>query len=134
VRSAFAELYARQLGCPVPVASAATVFRNDHILPETAEALVARGVPPKWTRAFRPKHVSECLAGLDGRILVLAMARMHLEALCGTPDLLGRAFLLAEVLGEPEEIADPVLDGADFELTFRRIALCVEALIERLGH
>jgi len=133
VRSAFAELYARHLGCPRPVRSAATVFRNDHILAETARALAARGVPGEWTSAFRPRHLSDLQDELDPRTLVLGMARMHLDALERRPALRQRAFLLPRLVGETDEIADPVLDGADFELTFQRIAACVETLVERLA-
>ena len=45
VRSAFAELYARYLGCPLQVSSAATIYRNTEIFPITGFALLARGVP-----------------------------------------------------------------------------------------
>lgn len=132
VRSAFAELYARHLRCPLPVASAATHFRNDHILSETASALVARGVPAAWTRSFRPRHLADVVDELERETLVLGMARMHLEPLERRPALRQRAFLLALVAGEAREIEDPVLDGADFELTFARVARCVETLVERL--
>jgi protein-tyrosine-phosphatase len=133
VRSAFAELYARHLGCPLPVASAATHFRNDHILAETARALEARGVPAAWTRAFRPRHLSDLVDGLDPDTLVLGMARMHLEPLARRPARMRCAFLLASLVGETVEIEDPVLDSADFELTFARLARCVETLVERLA-
>ena len=33
VRSAFAELYARHVGCPLPVDSAATTFQNAELFP-----------------------------------------------------------------------------------------------------
>lgn len=133
VRSAFAELYARHLACPRPVSSAATVFRNDHLLAETARALEARGVPSAWTRAFRPRHLSDVVDELDPHTLVLGMARMHLAALDHRPALRRRAFLVPRLVGETGEIADPVLEGADFELTFERIAGCVEALVQRLA-
>lgn len=132
VRSAFAELYARHLGCPLPVASAATHFRNDHMFPETASALEARGVPAAWTRAFRPRHLSDVLGALEATTVVFGMAAMHLRPLSSRPELRPRAFLLAQVCGEEGDIADPVLDGADFELTFRRVARCVETLVEEL--
>ena len=132
VRSAFAELYARHLGSPLPVASAATRYRNDHLMAETARALEARGVSSAWTRAFRPRHIADVLDDLDPGTLVLGMARMHLDALARRPELRRRAFLLALVRGEALEIADPVLEGADFELTFARVAGCVETLVERL--
>ena len=64
VRSAFAELYARHLGIPITVHSAATTFRNDSIFPETA---------------------------------------------------------------------DPVLEGADFDRTFARVAHCVDGLVRFLS-
>lgn len=132
VRSAFAELYARHLGCPLPVASAATHFQNDHLMAETARALEVRGVPAAWTRSFRPRQLADVLDRLDPHTLVLGMAHLHLEALECRPALRARAFLLARVEGEAREIEDPVLDGADFELTFARVARCVETLVERL--
>lgn len=132
VRSAFADLYARHLACPLPVSSAATRFRNDHMLDETARALVARGVPAAWTRAFRPRHLTDVIDDLDEDTLILGMSRQHLEALAHRPALLPRAFLLAQVAGEAGEIQDPVLEGADFEHTFQRIATCVETLVGSL--
>lgn len=132
VRSAFAELYARHRGCPLPVGSAATVFRNDHLLPETARALLARGVPLPWMRSFQPRHVDDVLGGLEPETLVLGMTATHLEALQGRPQLARRGFLLAHVVGERDGIDDPVLDGADFERTFERVARCVDVLVARL--
>jgi protein-tyrosine-phosphatase len=132
VRSAFADLYAHHLCCPLPVRSAATVYRNDGILAETARALVERGVPVAWTRAFRPSHLDDVLPQLDPKTLVLGMARMHLEPLARRPELRERAFLLAELSGRGEEIPDPVLDGADFTLTFELVARGVQRLVERL--
>lgn len=133
VRSAFADLYARHLGCPLEVRSAATVYRNDHLLDETREALVARGVPRALTESFRPRHVQDVLPELGPRTTVFAMARMHLRALEGHPVLARRAFLLGSLWGTPQEILDPVLDGADFGRTFERVARCVETLVQRLS-
>jgi protein-tyrosine-phosphatase len=132
VRSAFADLYARHVGCPLPVSSAATHFRNAHIMDETARALETRGGPAGWTRAFRPRHLSDLIDELNESTLILGMSRQHLAALSRRPELLPRAFLLARVVGEAGEIQDPVLEGADFEHTFRRIATCVEALVKSL--
>jgi len=132
VRSAFADLYARHLGCPLPVSSAATRFRNDHMLRETALALQARGVPLAGIRDFRPRHIVDVAGQLDGATLVLAMSHMHLMALESWPGLRRRAFLLGCMLGEESEIADPVLEGADFRQTFERIACCVDELVSRL--
>ena len=131
VRSAFAELYARHLGCPLPVASAATVFRNDHLLRETARALHARGVPVAWTQRFEPRHLDDVLPELHPQVVILVMARMHFEPLVQHP-LRARAFLLARASGRDDEILDPVLDGADFEQTFARVASCVESVVARL--
>ena len=132
VRSAFADLYARHLACPLPVGSAATLFRNDHLMRETALALQARSVSPTEIRAFRPRHVADIAPGLGEATLVLAMSRMHIRALASWPALQGRSFLLSEVLGETSEIADPVLEGADFERTFELLARCVEELVAHL--
>ena len=54
IRSAFAELYARHLGCALPVRSAATTYRNDAIYPQARAALLARGVPAETIAVFRP--------------------------------------------------------------------------------
>jgi len=135
VRSAFAELYARHLDCPVPVLSAATIFRNDTIYSETALALSARGVRPHLIRAFRPTHLDDLRPHIDGRPVVFGMTRSHLAEVEGHPLLVDRVFLLAAVDGldsSDEEIADPVLEGADFARTFARVAECVESLLERL--
>lgn len=131
VRSAFAELYARHRGCPLPVGSAATVYRNDRLMPETARALSARGVPAAWLRSFRPTHLDDLPKESGRRTLVLVMAEMHREALAARPELRARAFLLAGLLGDPVAIADPVLDGADFDATFERVARCVDELVAR---
>jgi protein-tyrosine-phosphatase len=133
VRSAFAELYARHRGCALPVSSAATVYRNDHLMAPTARALLVRGVDPAAVRVFRPRHVEDHLAALDARTLVLGMTPEHLESMRTRPELHSRAFLLASVDGEDGPIADPVLEGADFEATFERVARCVDALVARLA-
>lgn len=133
VRSAFADLYARHLGCPLPVRSAATVYRNDGLMTETARALEARGVPATWTRSFRPRHLDDVLGDLEPKTVVLAMARMHVAPMARRNDLAARTFLLAELEDRAEDIQDPVLDGADFALTFERVAGCVRALVARLG-
>jgi len=133
VRSAFAELYARYRGCPLPIRSAATVYRNDHLLYETARALEARGVPATWTRSFRPTHIDDLLEGLTPRTLVLAMARRHIAPLAARPEVLERSHLLSTVRGSSGDILDPVLDGADFGETFAEIERCVDRLLERIG-
>ena len=132
VRSAFAELWARHLDCPLPVRSAATIYRNDHMFPETMCALLARGVALEELLRFRPTHLADVVGTLDERIVALAMSRHHLEALSSASGWRGRAFLLARALGLDEEIADPVLEGADFERTFATVARCVEAIVARL--
>ena len=132
VRSAFAELYARHIGCPVEVGSAATVYRNDHLMDVTARALLERGVSPRAVNSFRPRHLDDVLELLCADTLVLGMAASHLAAV-RRPELRRRAHLLESVLGGTGEIADPVLDGADFTRTFERVAACVERLVQRLS-
>jgi protein-tyrosine-phosphatase len=120
VRSAFAELYARHAGFPRDVLSAATTYRNDRVFPETALALRARGVDEEWIRSFRPTHLDDLLPRLTGTPVFLGMRHHHLESVDG--------FLLVP----DTEIADPVLEGADFERTFAQVAAGVEALRDEL--
>jgi protein-tyrosine-phosphatase len=131
VRSAFAELYARHLGLPLPVDSAATHFENTHLFDPTREALAARDVEPALLSAFRPRPIWN-LPPPDPRLLVLAMAPMNLETWRRRHPAHARSYLLREVEGVAAAVADPVLDGADFDQTFRTVARCVERLQERL--
>lgn len=132
IRSAFAELYARHLACPLPVRSGATVYRNDAIHAATARALQARGVDPGWTNGFRPTHLSELLPQMDERAVFLGMTREHLHALPPDPSYAARAFLLTAALDRGDEIADPMFHGG-LEPALATIAACVEALVRELA-
>jgi len=132
VRSAFAELYARHIGFPREVASIATTFRNDGLYPNTLHALRERGLAEDVLRSFRPTHVDDAGHLFGPATVLLAMTRSHLHALRETPAKGCPAFLLMEVLGRGEEIADPVLEGADFGETFRTLEHCVEVLAREL--
>ena len=134
VRSPFAELYARHLGCALPLESAATVFENATLFPETRAALLARGVDARTLDAFRSRRIDRLPATAVEPLLVFGMTRAHLAAWGGTgQEQIGRRFLLAELLGERREIADPVLDGVPFEGAFEDVARCVEALVARIA-
>jgi protein-tyrosine-phosphatase len=131
VRSAFAELYARHRGVPVPLLSAATEFRNDFLFPETHRALLLCDVEPAWMWRFRPRHLDDVLALLDPATVVFGMTARHLQAVAREPALAERSFLLAELVGERFAIADPVQEGADYGETFATIARCIDALAAR---
>lgn len=134
VRSAFAELWARELELALPAISLATTFRNERILPQTERALRVRGVAAERIAAFRPTHVDDLGSPWKERLsaddtLVFGMAPAHLAALASRGV---KARLLEELRGAPEPIADPVLEGASFEDTFERIEACVAVLVERV--
>jgi protein-tyrosine-phosphatase len=136
VRSAFADLYARHMGCPVPVGSAATTYRNARLFPETAAALLACGVERDAIAAFRPRHLDDLARDLEARRPVaLAMTGEHLDDLWTRGWTSADAFLLdaALVSGQPRPIRDPVLEGADFAATLAHVARAVEALVAHLG-
>jgi len=131
VRSAFAHLYAEHVGLPIAVRSAATTYRNDALYPETARALLERGVGRDVVVGFRPFHLDDSAPDAWSGWVALGMTRAHAGACERRRDLAGSTFLLGGVTGVGE-IADPVLEGADFELTFRHVARCVDGLRERL--
>ncbi len=130
VRSAFAELYARHRNLALPSRSVGTRFRNDRIYPETARALLERGVPDAWVRDFRPTHVNDDPREIGPHSIVFGMRTHHLRPFLGRAEVTGRPFLLSAILGESREIADPVLEGADFAETFEEIARCVDRLVD----
>lgn len=128
IRSAFAELYARYLGLPWPVSSAATTWYNEHIHRCTRAELLARGVPMELVDSFRPTHLSALRDRLEPGTLAFAMTREHLQVLEDLSERIPRRFLLGEVEGGGEEIPDPLEDG-DYERCFATIARCVETLV-----
>lgn len=132
VRSAFAELYARHLGCPLPVSSAATIFRNPEIFPVTAVALLSRGVSRDFLTQFRPRHLDDLDFPMEEGTVAFGMTLDHLRALSDRGMPQNRMFLLMEVLGRADQIRDPVLEGGDFDPVFDTIAQCVEALVNGL--
>ncbi len=75
VRSPFAELYARHLGCPVPVSSAATTYRNLGIYPTAAYALLSRGVSREIVTQFRPRHLDDLVSPPDEGIVIFGMTQ-----------------------------------------------------------
>jgi protein-tyrosine-phosphatase len=129
VRSAFAEVYALHLGCPKPVDSAATIYQNSGLYPETRLALQARGVSAQMLDAFRSRQLDSLSDKPDAGMLVFGMTHTHLDAWVARYPGHGNALLLSEVLGSQDEIADPVLDGADFGQAFARVASAVEAIV-----
>lgn len=132
IRSAFAHLYARHLGCPVPVRSAGTIYENTSIHPDTAANLVGRGVNSGWTLAFQPTHLSVLLPQLDPSTVIFAMKYEHLLALPGTSSFTDRAFLLTNLLDRDEELADPMFEGG-LEQVLDSIAECTEVLVAHLN-
>lgn len=132
VRSAFAELYARHLGCPLPLDSAATVYRNEGLHPVTRAALVARGVERALLDAFRPRHLERLDFGDPGR-LVFGMAEEHLAAYRAAAGSTERLFLATALLGRDDPVGDPVLEGASFDGAFATLERCVEVLVGSLA-
>lgn len=136
VRSAFAEIYARHKGCSIPVRSAATRFRNEAIFDETVKELTARGIGRVAIERFETMHLDEVAREFHAEDVVLGMTQDHVQDVIGhidTPrELEQRAFLLGDAFWTSEEIADPVLDGADFGRTFERIAKAIDSVLLQL--
>lgn len=125
MRSAFAELYARHRGLPLPVRSAGTTYWNSALHPATARALTGRGVARSLLAGFRPTHLDTAPAG--PRTVVFGMTRAHLEGLGQE-----RAFLASELRGRHADIPDPI-DHPDPGPVFAEVARCVDALVALCG-
>ncbi len=133
VRSTFAELFARHLGCPLPVDSAATVYQSPELFPETRLALLERGVDAALLADFEPRRLDR-LVDDEAQVerLVLGMSPEHLEAYRESFPATRHAFLLTALLDRAEAVADPVLEGASFEDAFEVIATAVAELVQAL--
>ncbi len=129
IRSAFAELYGRHLNGPYQLRSAATTYDSDWPYEPTRQALLKRGVSPKLIHDFKPTPLGKLLPQLDDRAVLFGMKHEHIECLPPVPNLRRRSFLLSELLGRNEEIADPMFEGG-FEPVIKSIAHAVEALIQ----
>ena len=132
VRSAFAELLGRHLNVPGELSSIATTYRNDGLYPETHEALLARGIPEATLRSFRPTHMEDARELFVPGSLFLCMTQAHRQALADRGPAPAKSDFFLALLGTNEEIPDPVLDGADFETTFRVLERGVRALKREL--
>jgi hypothetical protein len=73
--------------------------------------------------------MDDLMPHLEGMPIFLGMQHHHLEALRPWPAHHERGFLL----DSQHELADPVLEDADFDSTFARVAASVEELIKGLG-
>lgn len=131
IRSAFAELYARHLGCDLPLRSAATTYENDRLHPATRAALLARGVAREDIDRFRPTHIARLRESVSPGAVGFGMTRGHLAVMRGVPELEHSSFLLLSIQGRDEELEDPLHDGR-FDESFATIASCVEDLVARL--
>lgn len=132
VRSAFAELYARERGCPLAVDSAATTYQHDGLFTETRAALLERGLSGSVLDRFAPRHLSRLGEEDPEGLIVFGMGSEHLEEWRALRPQPGPCFLLAEALGSRRRIADPVLDGVSFTGAFDEIERCVDALLDGL--
>jgi len=128
VRSAFAELLARHLGCALPVDSCATTYRNPALHPQTRAALLRLGVDRAWCDDFRPRHVDELPEDGLARV-VFGMTPAHVAAYrrrCGAAE---RVLLLDEIAGAGLPISDPVLEDVSFESALGAVSHNVCALV-----
>ena len=125
VRSAYAELFGRHvLRLKVPLRSCATTYRNQRIHVTTERTLRLRGVPFEALEEFHPTFVTDLQPTPGPGSLLLAMREAHLEIL-REHGLDG--VLLGEVLEPGREIADPVLEDAEFPAVFAEIEAALRA-------
>lgn len=132
VRSAFAELYTRHLGCPIEVDSCATTFRNERLYPQTRSALLQRGVDPIACDSFRPRHLDELSRDGVERV-VFGMTAAHVEAYLSFFGAGERIWLLGALDGSGESIRDPVLEDVTFESAFAAVERHVQTLAQILS-
>lgn len=132
LRSPFAELFARHLGCPLPVSSAATTYRNATLFAEASSALAQRGVQGAAWSSFRSRHLDDLLReqALPEDWLVVGMTVQHLaDARLRLPKQ--GMVLLGDCAGLGE-IADPYMDDISYGAAFGQIERCVRLLVEGL--
>ncbi len=132
VRSAFAELYARYLGCALPVQSAGTTYETESIHPQSARALLKLGLGREEIQVFRPTYIRDLRDRFDPRWIVFGMTSEHVGAMSLHRELRTRTFLLQRLLGIDEPIEDPLFLG-HWDEAFDVIRRCVEELCSATG-
>lgn len=129
LRSPFAEILARHLGCPLPVNSAATTYRNATLFEQASSALAQRRVPRAAWSSFRSRHLDDLLQeqALPEDWVVLGMTAEHLaDARLRLPRQ--RMLLLGDCAGLGE-IADPYMDDISYGVVFAQVERCVRLLV-----
>lgn len=127
IRSAFADLYARHICIEKNILSAGTTYFNSRISPEAEEELVSLGVNSNTITKFSPTHISNLDLTNFSKIIVFGMKRPHLSDFDLFPEKVIGKYLLSEIRGTKEEIADPYFEGG-YSSVFNQIKNLIDEL------
>lgn len=111
IRSAFADLYSRHIGVEKNILSAGTTYFNSRITKEAESKLISLGVDNNIISEFSPTHISNLALSNFSKIIVFGMKRAHLSDFDLFPEKVIAKYLLSEIQGTREEIADPYFEG-----------------------
>ena len=124
IRSAFAHLYAENIGISKTIRSLGTVYKNSKIHSNTRSELAKLGVSTKLMNDFHPTHIDDFI--ISGcHAVFFCMTNEHLQQLENYA--IKNVFLLSEILNQKEEIGDPFFLGR-FQETFMNIKNCLDKL------
>ena len=127
IRSAFAGLYARHIRIEINVLSGGTTYFNSRITREAEEELISLGVENENILKFSPTHISNLDLSDFEKIIVFGMKKSHLKDFDLVPEKVIGKYLLSEIQGTKEEIADPYFEGG-YEFVFKQIKNLIDEL------
>lgn len=127
IRSAFADLYSKHIRIEKNILSAGTTYFNSRITIEAKTELISLGVDTDLISKFSPTHISNLELTAYSKIVVFGMKRAHLVDFDLTPDKVIGKYLLSEIQGTKEEIADPYFEGG-YSSVFNQIKNYVDEL------
>ena len=124
IRSAFAELLAKNLIDTMKFSSFGTEYFNNHILKETETALISKGISAEDISKFKPTHMTQTKNFNLSSSIFFGMTNKHVKEIRNYFGEGVNVRLLREIIDEYEEVEDPYFTG-NFEVVFEKIAECI---------
>ncbi|OLS23454.1 MAG: Low molecular weight protein-tyrosine-phosphatase PtpB [Candidatus Heimdallarchaeota archaeon LC_2] len=124
IRSAFAELLAKNLLPTIKFSSCGTVYFNNQILHETKVALISREISSEIINNFKPTHITNAKKYNLNSCIFFGMTNKHLKEIRNHFGNDANVRLLRDLIDEHEEVEDPYFTN-NFDLVFDKISECI---------
>ena len=133
IRSAFAELIAKNLIENRNFTSCGTEYFNNDIISETRQALLDKGIPLNLINDFRPTHITRTKEYDLSSTIFFGMTHKHVREIRSYFGEESKIGLLRNLIDENEEVEDPYFTN-NFDKVFTKIFDCIHQLEKYLNN